>query len=136
MVCHFRAPSSHRRDRSRFRPRFAASSASIRVPLSNGKKMMMDGSSSDAPAVSLPKTFIARSFPRPVAPYPWRRWTTQSAGTSESIVRAVDTNVLVRLIALDDAKQLAAAERFVEAGAWVSHLVLIETTWVLDSVFK
>src|SRR4051812_48218897 len=50
-------------------------------------------------------------------------------------MRAVDTNVLVRLIARDDAKQVAAAERFIEPGAWVSQLVLAETTWVLDSVF-
>ncbi len=35
-------------------------------------------------------------------------------------MRAVDTNVLVRLLARDDAKQLAAAEAFVETGAWIS----------------
>jgi len=51
-------------------------------------------------------------------------------------MRAVDTNVLVRLITRDDAKQTAAAEAFVSRGAWVSHLVLIETVWVLDSVFE
>lgn len=51
-------------------------------------------------------------------------------------MRAVDTNVLLRLIARDDAKQAAAAEVFVSRGAWVSHLVLIETVWVLDSVFN
>lgn len=51
-------------------------------------------------------------------------------------MRAVDTNVLVRLIARDDAKQVAAAEKFVAAGAWVSLLVLAETIWVLDSVYE
>jgi predicted nucleic-acid-binding protein len=51
-------------------------------------------------------------------------------------VRAVDTNVLVRLIARDDAAQVAAAERFIEKGAWVSHLALTETTWVLDAVYE
>jgi len=51
-------------------------------------------------------------------------------------VRAADTNVLVRLIARDDPKQVAAAERFVAPGAWISHLVLVETTWVLESVFE
>ena len=51
-------------------------------------------------------------------------------------MRAVDTNVLVRLITRDDAKQTAAAERFVAPGAWVSLLVLSESTWVLDSVFE
>ena len=50
-------------------------------------------------------------------------------------MRAVDTNVLVRLLTRDDAKQLAAAEAFVARGAWVSHLVLAEATWVLTSVY-
>jgi predicted nucleic-acid-binding protein len=50
-------------------------------------------------------------------------------------MRAVDTNVLVRLVARDDAKQAAAAERFIQGGAWVSHLVLMEATWVLSSVY-
>ncbi|HQR54232.1 MAG TPA: PIN domain-containing protein [Burkholderiales bacterium] len=51
-------------------------------------------------------------------------------------MHAVDTNLLVRLIARDDATQAAAAEEFVEAGAWVSHLVLAETLWVLDAVHE
>ena len=50
-------------------------------------------------------------------------------------MRAVDTNVLVRLIAQDDDRQRSAAEAFVSSGAWVSHLVLAETVWVLDSVY-
>ena len=50
-------------------------------------------------------------------------------------MRAVDTNVLVRLIVRDDAKQTGIAESFVAKGAWVSHLVLAETTWVLDRVY-
>jgi predicted nucleic-acid-binding protein len=49
---------------------------------------------------------------------------------------AVDTNVLVRLIVRDDPKQVSAAEEFISRGAWVSHLVLIETMWVLDSVYE
>lgn len=48
---------------------------------------------------------------------------------------AVDTNVLVRLITRDDAKQAAGAEAFVAKGAWVSHLVLAETTWVLSAAY-
>jgi predicted nucleic-acid-binding protein len=51
-------------------------------------------------------------------------------------MRAVDTNVLVRLITRDDPKQVAAAESFVSRGAWVSHLVLAETLWVLESVYE
>jgi len=50
-------------------------------------------------------------------------------------MRAVDTNVLVRLVTRDDAKQVAAAESFVDKGAWVSHLVLAETVWVLEAVY-
>jgi predicted nucleic-acid-binding protein len=48
---------------------------------------------------------------------------------------AVDTNVLVRLIARDDVGQVRAAETSVSKGAWVSHLVLAETLWVLESVY-
>ncbi len=51
-------------------------------------------------------------------------------------MRAVDTNVLVRLIARDDERQTAAAETFVTGGAWVSHLVLVEAMWVLGSVYE
>jgi predicted nucleic-acid-binding protein len=51
-------------------------------------------------------------------------------------MRAVDTNVLVRLVVRDDAKQVRAAEEFIASGAWVSHLVLAETTWVLDAVYE
>lgn len=51
-------------------------------------------------------------------------------------MRAVDTNVLVRLVTRDDPKQTTAAEQFVAKGAWVSHLVLAETLWVLESVYE
>jgi predicted nucleic-acid-binding protein len=51
-------------------------------------------------------------------------------------MRGVDTNVLVRLATRDDAHQVAAAETFVAKGAWVSHLVLAEATWVLASVYE
>lgn len=51
-------------------------------------------------------------------------------------MRAVDTNVLVRLVARDDEKQVAAAESFIGKGAWVSHLVLVEATWVLAAVYE
>ncbi len=51
-------------------------------------------------------------------------------------MRAVDTNVLVRLITRDDRKQVAAAESFISRGAWVSTLVLAEATWVLTAVYE
>ena len=50
-------------------------------------------------------------------------------------MRAVDTNVLVRLVVRDDADQVRVAEEFVASGAWVSQLVLTETMWVLDAVY-
>lgn len=55
--------------------------------------------------------------------------------TSRSAMRAVDTNILVRLVTRDDVRQVAAAETFVSRGAWVSHLVLAEAMWVLNSVY-
>ncbi len=51
-------------------------------------------------------------------------------------MRAVDTNVLVRLIARDDVRQVASADRWVENGAWVSILALAEATWVLSAVYE
>jgi predicted nucleic-acid-binding protein len=51
-------------------------------------------------------------------------------------MRAIDTNVLVRLITRDDSRQAAAAEAFVEKGAWVSVLALAEATWVLATVYE
>jgi predicted nucleic-acid-binding protein len=50
-------------------------------------------------------------------------------------MRAVDTNVLVRLITRDDARQVAAAETFVSKGAWVPLLAIAEAAWVLDAVY-
>jgi predicted nucleic-acid-binding protein len=51
-------------------------------------------------------------------------------------MRAVDTNVLVRLVTRDDPKQVSAAESFIARGAWVSHVVLVEAVWVLTSVYE
>lgn len=51
-------------------------------------------------------------------------------------MHAVDTNLLVRLVVRDDADQVNAAEAFVAKGAWVCHLVLAETLWVLDAVYN
>ena len=48
---------------------------------------------------------------------------------------AVDTNVLVRLLARDDIKQARKADEVVAKGAWISHLVLAEAVWVLDAVY-
>jgi predicted nucleic-acid-binding protein len=51
-------------------------------------------------------------------------------------MRAVDTNVLVRLITRDDQRQTASAESFIANGAWVSVLALAEAMWVLESVYE
>lgn len=51
-------------------------------------------------------------------------------------MRAVDTNVLVRLVVQDDQRQVAAAQAFVANGAWVPHLVLAEAVWVLNAVYE
>ena len=51
-------------------------------------------------------------------------------------MRAVDTNVLVRLLARDDPAQVASAEAFIAEGAWISHLVLAEAMRVLTSVYE
>jgi predicted nucleic-acid-binding protein len=51
-------------------------------------------------------------------------------------MRAIDTNVLVRLITRDDVRQAAAAESFVEPGAWVPVVVLVEAAWVLSTVYE
>jgi|ERR1041385_3587415 predicted nucleic-acid-binding protein len=50
-------------------------------------------------------------------------------------MRAVDTNILVRVITRDDPQQLSAAETYISRGAWVSTVVLAETSWVLGAVY-
>ncbi len=51
-------------------------------------------------------------------------------------MRAVDTDVLVRLITRDDAAQAVSADAFVANGAWVSLLALAEATGVLSAVYE
>jgi predicted nucleic-acid-binding protein len=49
---------------------------------------------------------------------------------------AVDTNVVVRLLAWDDAKQTSASKAIFAGGAiWIARTVLLETAWVLTSVY-
>jgi len=51
---------------------------------------------------------------------------------------AVDTNVLVRLLVADDAAQTRRAEAFLEVRrpVWISTVVLVETVWVLTTVYR
>lgn len=53
-------------------------------------------------------------------------------------MRAVDTHILVRLLEQDDTVQTAATRAFQRSGGplWVSHIVLVETVWVLSSTFR
>jgi predicted nucleic-acid-binding protein len=51
-------------------------------------------------------------------------------------MRAVDTNVLVRLILGDNPQQEASARRFISTGAWASILALAETVWVLRAIYS
>ena len=49
---------------------------------------------------------------------------------------AVDTDVLVRLLTRDDPKQTAAALSLFAAGPiWIAKTVLLETEWVLRSLY-
>jgi predicted nucleic-acid-binding protein len=51
-------------------------------------------------------------------------------------VIAVDTNVLVRLLTGDEPKQSAAARRlFASQPIWIAKTVLLETGWVLRSLY-
>ena len=51
---------------------------------------------------------------------------------------AVDTNVLVRLLVADDPAQTKRATAFLEARrpVWISTVVLVETVWVLTTVYR
>src|ERR1017187_992552 len=49
---------------------------------------------------------------------------------------AVDTNVLVRLLTGDEPEQEAAARRlFASESIWIAKTVLLETGWVLRSLY-
>jgi predicted nucleic-acid-binding protein len=51
---------------------------------------------------------------------------------------AVDTNVLVRLLVADDPAQTRRAVAFLESHrpVWISTVVLVETVWVLTTVYR
>jgi predicted nucleic-acid-binding protein len=51
-------------------------------------------------------------------------------------LKAVDTNILVRLIIEDDDEQVSRARAFCAAGVIVSLTVAMETEWVLRSRYK
>ncbi len=51
-------------------------------------------------------------------------------------MQSADTNVLIRVLLRDDEKQTVIADKFVQAGAWVSVLCLAEAIWVIGKVYK
>jgi predicted nucleic-acid-binding protein len=51
-------------------------------------------------------------------------------------MRAADTNVIVRILTRDDDRQVPIADAFIARGAWVSHLVLVESAWVLGRAYN
>ena len=52
------------------------------------------------------------------------------------VMTAVDTNVLVRLLTGDEPRQEAAARALFSAGPiWIAKTVLLETGWVLRSLY-
>jgi predicted nucleic-acid-binding protein len=51
-------------------------------------------------------------------------------------MRAADTNVLLRAFVRDDPRQAPLADAFISDGAWVSHVVLAEVAWVLESAYQ
>ncbi len=54
----------------------------------------------------------------------------------------IDTNILVRYFTNDDSVQTKKSAKIMESaayksdGLWISHIVLIETVWVLESRYK
>jgi predicted nucleic-acid-binding protein len=54
----------------------------------------------------------------------------------------VDTNVIVRLLVVDDERQAAAASRYLKAHcssddpALLSDIVLVECAWVLEDIYE
>lgn len=54
-----------------------------------------------------------------------------------NVVRAIDTNVLVRLLTKDDPEQFAKARALIEGGdIFVATTVLLEAEWVLRSGYE
>lgn len=51
-------------------------------------------------------------------------------------MKAVDTNIIVRLIIADDDTQTRAVQALLQQPIWLSLTVLLETAWVLTSRFR
>jgi hypothetical protein len=59
-----------------------------------------------------------------------------SRAKSKAGMTAVDTNLVVRLLTQDDRKQAAIASAvFATEEVWIAKSVLLETAWVLETVY-
>lgn len=68
---------------------------------------------------------------------PRSRGDTDARSSGNLPVLAVDTNVVVRLLVNDDARQGLAARRLFESDEiWIGVTVLLESAWVLESVYE
>jgi hypothetical protein len=55
---------------------------------------------------------------------------------SKAVMTAVDTNLVIRLLTQDDRKQAAIASTVFATGeVWIAKSVLLETAWVLESIY-
>lgn len=52
------------------------------------------------------------------------------------LVRAIDTNIVLRWLIEDDPAQTAVARRLFEEPLAISHTALLETAWVLTSRYR
>ncbi len=50
-------------------------------------------------------------------------------------MRAVDTNILVRIVVRDEEKQAETADSFIRQSAWASLVALAESAWVLKRIY-
>ncbi len=58
-------------------------------------------------------------------------------GLAVSVMLAVDTNVILRLIVEDDPEQMRAVRSLLRKETfWISKSVVIEMIWVLESFYK
>lgn len=51
-------------------------------------------------------------------------------------MKALDSNIILRLLLEDDPAQVAIAEKLVRSPCWISLTVLLEVVWVLGSRYQ
>src|SRR4029453_11586114 len=110
MPWHWRNQKLRLRDRFRFRWKCDENSVSARARCWNGRRKATPWLSA-RPAGIRRKTFIERSSrAETLLRRRWKSSIKACGAIRRKNMRAVDTNVLVRLVTRDDRKQVAAAE--------------------------